>query len=317
MRPQRLAHGTLATLAGTAAGAAEAGGSDAAPATPPPSLPPEVERALQDPTGFLGDTVVDPARRQAEATLVRIDSVLAPQPAAADPATGDVQVAPEPVSALVLMGVALAAGAAAAGGTLLVFWLAGSSSVGAGTAASPAGAQLRRLLPFASPLFTRFERDTVLGHPKREQLYLLIMQEPGVSLQSLCDQTGLSRTAVTHHLRLLEHHHVVVSKRVGRSRHYYENGGRYGREQKEAYAVLQNDRSKQVAEFIRTHPGAIQKTVCDALGLNPSIAHWHVRRLAEAQLVQAVRHGRTVSYFPTPGLEQTVRPAIPSAAIPA
>ncbi len=97
--------------------------------------------------------------------------------------------------------------------------------------------------------------------------------------------------------------HLIVSKRMGRSRHYYENGGRFGRDQKEAYAVLHNARSKDVARYVRDHPGAIQKALCEALAIQPSIAHWHLRRLQEAQLVEPVRHGRTVSYFPGVGLK--------------
>lgn len=204
----------------------------------------------------------------------------------------------------------LVAGATAAAAAVTILWLAGSSgSLGAGaagasgTAGKLAGTDLRRLLPFASPLFTRFEKDTVLGHPKREALYALILQDPGVSLQSLCDATGLSRTAVTHHLRLMELQHLIVSKRMGRSRHYYENGGRFGRDQKDAYAVLQNDRSKAVADFVKQNPGAIQKAICGALAIQASVAHWHLKRLQEALLVEAVRHGRTVSYFPGAGLK--------------
>lgn len=214
----------------------------------------------------------------------------------------------------------LVAGTAAAAAAVAALWLAGSSSsLGAGAAGAAgtggklAGTDLRRLLPFASPLFTRFEKDTVLGHPKREALYALILQDPGVSLQSLCDSTGLSRTAVTHHLRLMELQHLIVSKRMGRTRHYYENGGRFGRDQKDAYAVLQNDRSKAVADFVKQNPGAIQKAVCAALGIQASVAHWHLKRLQEATLVEAVRHGRTVSYFPGGGMKGVPLSSAPMA----
>lgn len=192
----------------------------------------------------------------------------------------------------------VSATAAAAG---VLFWLAGSTGAAkaSGAASSMAGKNLRDLLPYASPLFTRFERDTVLGHPKREALYAEIMSNPGVTLQDLCGETGLSRTAVSHHLRLLEQQHLIVSKRVGRSRHFFENGGRYGRDQKDAYAVLHNDRSKDVHDFISDHPGAIQKDLCEALGIQASVAHWHVKRLQEASLIESVRQGRTVSYFST------------------
>lgn len=206
---------------------------------------------------------------------------------------------------------------AGAGATLFAFWLAGSSgSVGVG-ASAVAGKDLRKLLPFASPLFTRFSKETVLGHPRREALYALILQNPGISLQALGDGTGLSRTAVLHHLRLLEQQHVIVSIRKGRSRHYYENGGRFGHDQKDAYAVLQNGRSKEIAAFIRAHPGILQKALCEGMGIQPSIAHWHVRRLVDARLVESIHKGRTVSYFPAAALTglQAPVPAEPLAAV--
>lgn len=201
--------------------------------------------------------------------------------------------------------------ATVAGAAAVAVWLAAGSSgtVGAG-AATKGAADLRRLLPYASPLFTRFERDTVLGHPRREALYAMILQTPGISLQALGDATGLSRTATLHHLRLMEKQHLIVSKRMGRSRHFYENGGRFGRDQKEAFAVLQNARSRDVANYIQAHPGAHQKELCEALAIPPSIAHWHVRRLQQATLVESRRDGRNVTYMPGPSLADVVRQGV-------
>jgi predicted ArsR family transcriptional regulator len=266
-----------------------------------------------DPLGLVGEQV-EPVREAAEGLPTLLLPTADAQASEPAPATASVE-APASESQVPFIVAGTAAAAAAA---VTLFWLAGSSgSIGAGAAGSAgklAGTDLRRLLPFASPLFTRFEKDTVLGHPKREALYALILQDPGVSLQSLCDSTGLSRTAVTHHLRLMELQHLIVSKRMGRSRHYYENGGRFGRDQKDAYAVLQNDRSKAVADFVKQNPGAIQKAVCASLGIQASVAHWHLKRLQEAQLVEAVRHGRTVSYFAGTGLKGL--PAAPMAPQP-
>lgn len=271
------------------------------------------EVSALDPLGLVTEQV-KPVREAAES----LPELLLPQaePQYSEPAPAAATVTE--VQGEVPMPALIAAGTVAAAAAVVALWMAGSSgSIGAGAAAGSgklAGADLRRLLPFASPLFTRFEKDTVLGHPKREALYALILQDPGVSLQSLCDSTGLSRTAVTHHLRLMELQHLIVSKRMGRSRHYYENGGRFGRDQKDAYAVLQNDRSKAVSDFVKQNPGAIQKAICEALAIQASVAHWHLKRLQEAQLVEAVRHGRTVSYFPGAGLKGMPAPAAQMAA---
>ncbi|MCA1812071.1 MAG: winged helix-turn-helix transcriptional regulator, partial [Halobacteriales archaeon] len=250
----------------------------------------------KDPVGFAAGAAQGAAGQAAQSLpSVFADPTMEPQAGEAQVVAPDAGLLPP-----ILAGSLLVAGAA--GATFFAFWLAGSSGTVASGAAAAKSTELRRLLPFASPLFTRFEKETVLGHPRREALYALILQQPGISLQSLGESTGLSRTAVLHHLRLLEMQHLIVSKRMGRSRHYYENGGRYGRDAKEAYAILQNARSKEVAEFIRTHPGTMQKQLCAALAIQPSIAHWHVRRLQAAQLVDCVRQGRAVNYFPGRGL---------------
>lgn len=190
------------------------------------------------------------------------------------------------------------AGATAAGAAM-VWLLSGGTVAGAATSGSTTSAAeaARRYAPGLA-LFTRFEGAKVLEHPNRAQLYDLVSRNPGIRLQDLCRETDLSRTAVTHHLRLLENQHLIVSRRVGRSRHFFENGGRFRREQKEAYAVLQNDRSKEIADVILGSPGIIQKALCEALDLRPSIVHWHVQRLQEAGLIQADRQGRTVAYYP-------------------
>lgn len=192
---------------------------------------------------------------------------------------------------------------AATAATFAVFFLSGSTSA-AGAGLSGPTAAGRKTLPVFSPLFTRFEGKKVLEHPNRAHLYTLVAGSPGIRLQDLCEETHLSRTAVTHHMRLLEQQHVVVSKKVGRSRHFYENGGRFERQQKDAYAVLQNDRSRTIARFIRENPGSIQKDLCDALDMRASIAHWHVKRLSEAHLVEPIRQGRTVSYFPAEAMAE-------------
>jgi DNA-binding transcriptional ArsR family regulator len=258
--------------------------------------------AQETANGFVGDV---------KGTLETNEAL---QPQSAPNAVSPVAPA-SPIAALVAVGVA----ALGAGAGAFLFWLAGSSgTVGAGAVASR-GTDLKRLLPFASPLFTRFEKDTVLGHPRREALYALILQQPGISLQALGDATGLSRTAVLHHLRLIEQQHLIVSIRKGRSRHYYENGGRFGHDQKDAYAVLQNGRSKEVAEAIRANPGILQKGLCQQLGIQPSIAHWHVRRLVDAKLVETIHSGRTVAYFPAAaltGLQQPVPAVLPATVAP-
>jgi DNA-binding transcriptional ArsR family regulator len=246
--------------------------------------------------------VVDDVHRQAmEAAAVLPAAIIPPDDPGEEGESEPQTTTADSIGTNMAVAVLFVAGATAAGFAMV--WLVSGGTVAAGgsSASSSSLAAARKYAPGLA-LFTRFEGAKVLEHPNRMALYDLVARKPGVRLQDLCGDTGLSRTAVTHHLRLLENQHLVVSRRVGRSRHFFENGGRFPREQKEAYAVLQNDRSREIAQAIQARPGIIQKGLCEALGLRPSIVHWHVQRLQDAGLVASDRQGRTVAYYPDTAL---------------
>lgn len=299
---------------------AEETAEDEAPPAPEPSVPtPTIEEPSLDPAVAaanakrLADRFVpdipeapglDDVPLPVDAKTILFGDEPAPEDEEAATQSTATQASREPATPYIVT-------AAVAGGLLLA-WAAKTGGIGAGAAwvsgsnAAHNAAMGGRPRVIPAPLFTRFQKDTVLDHPKRSEIYSLVAERPGIHLQSLCDETGLSRTAVTHHLRLLEKQHMIVSKKQGRSIHFYQNGGRYGSEMKQAYAVLQNERSNAIAQFIQEHPGAIQKNLCGALGIDASVAHWHVKRLREANLVDSVRQGRTVAYFPSAALQDAV-----------
>lgn len=171
---------------------------------------------------------------------------------------------------------------------------------------------LARLLPWPGILGLSRSRAArrALEHPHREALFRLIQGRPGIPVARLREATGMGNSTVTYHLRRLEQTGVVVSKRHGRSRHFYENGGTYGRQQKDRFAVLQNDRTRQIATFVSRRPGSIQKDIRTAMGISSSLAVWHMKRLQAAGIVVARRRGRAVHYYPA---DRRIAPLSPSA----
>ncbi len=180
---------------------------------------------------------------------------------------------------------------------LVTTTLVAAAAVGTVAAAGKAGF-LRFLSPAALGLFSRFQGPRVLDNPRRAELNGMVCKSPGITVPDLCQESGLSRNAVLHHLRMLEDQGMIVHRRMGRSTHWFENGGRYGRERKDAYAVLHDDRTRDVAQFILRNPGSHQGAIGSALGLSPSVVHWHMKRLEDALLVERERVGRSVQCFP-------------------
>ena len=154
----------------------------------------------------------------------------------------------------------------------------------------------------ALPLYTRIERTAVLEHEKRDEIYELIRQQPGIHAHEIGEKTQIGWGTTVYHLKLLEQHALVVSKKSGRYKRFFVNTGEYTKK-KDAYGALRNDTAKAVADFIVNHPGCSQKELCAALGIQPSLASWHVDKLEGVELVKRVKDGRQVKYFAGPAWE--------------
>lgn len=223
--------------------------------------------------------------------------------------------APRDASALVP---ARQAAAQTTGATDIGLVVAGAVTLAAAAAVMVTLAKLlpwaRRGITSALALFSRLERADVLKNPVRACLHGRIQQEPGIHLQALVADTDLARGTVVHHLRYLERHGVVRSKTVGRSRHFFVNGGGHDPQQKEAYVLLRNQRNQEVMAFLEQHPGADRNTIGAAMGMSWNLTAWYLKRLSEAGLVRGVKDGRSVAYW-TCLPAATLEPKQPSAAI--
>lgn len=177
---------------------------------------------------------------------------------------------------------------------------AGASGAGLLAAAAYFWPRLKYALTLlALPLYTRIERTQVLEHSKRDEIYELIRTAPGIHAHEIGERTKIGWGTTVYHLKMLENHSLVVSKKSGRYKRFYVNTGEYTKV-KDVYAALRNQTAKNVAEFIVNNPGTSQKDLCTSLGIQPSLASWHVDKLEAVGLVKRVKDGRQVRYFAGP-----------------
>lgn len=252
----------------------------------------------------LSDTVTRQVQDLSDVVPVLPPVHLHPMSSAADPEAA--QAAPPPEEPT--PHAAGAAPVAPAGAPTAVWVVAGAVLLAAGAGAAGAagshagGASLWRVLVrrwgIGLALFTRFERDSVLRHPRREALLELVRAEPGIHVQGLSDRTGFVRSSVVHHLKQLEQHGVLWSELRGRTRHFFATRDGHAPRDREAHLVMQNPLTRRIAAHLRRHPGATQQQVAEALAITPSMVHWHTTRMQEAGLVEAQRRGRFVHYLP-------------------
>lgn len=150
----------------------------------------------------------------------------------------------------------------------------------------------------ALPLYSRIERGEVMEHETRERIYALVKDAPGIHAHEIASKAGVGWGTAVYHLKMLEDHKLVVSERQGRYKRFFLAAGYTGT--KDAIGAMRNATTAAVAEFIARNPGAIQREVCVALGISPSLVSWHIEKLESADLVKKLREGRTVKYFAGP-----------------
>jgi DNA-binding transcriptional ArsR family regulator len=62
-----------------------------------------------------------------------------------------------------------------------------------------------------------------LADPTRRHLLDLLHDDPGATLQELCEPLDMTRQAVSKHLSVLEAAGLVACRRLGREKHHYLN----------------------------------------------------------------------------------------------
>ncbi len=145
------------------------------------------------------------------------------------------------------------------------------------------------------PLFSRFEKDDVLVHNTREQLYQFIRNNPGPSFSDLRRALELSNGTLVHHLRILEMQEFIKPVRDGFRTRFYIRGPRI------VPTTYLTRTQMAILESIQTHPGLTQKELAQLLGLPRESVFYHARKLETAGKLRAAKEGKWVRYFPQGG----------------
>ena len=125
------------------------------------------------------------------------------------------------------------------------------------------------------PLYTRLSKPKLLDHAAREELHRLIRQEPGIHYSALQEKTGLNTGALVHHLRTLERHKMILSRREGPLRRFYPVGdGPLPPVQVAAATPMQ----ARVLALLDEGP-LTQRELAERLGLSQQGANHHVKTL--------------------------------------
>ena len=181
-----------------------------------------------------------------------------------------------------------------------VLIVAGLAAVGSAAIVVSSRPLREKLLWGAAGLYTRLARPDVLGHEDREKLYRLVETQPGIHFHALQRDLGWNTGTLTYHLRVLERHGFMVSRRDGLYRRFYLSGAAPRKEvfENQGPTGLRAD----VIEAVRNTPGISQSDLALGLGANKQTVNYHVKALERAGTIRVEKRGRDTYLFPGTGV---------------
>ncbi len=153
-----------------------------------------------------------------------------------------------------------------------------------------------------APLYTRLAKDDVLAHETRNKIHALVTANPGLHYSAIKRELGLANGALTHHLRMLEQHGVLVMQSRAHRAHFYPRGPRLPDEPDPV-----SDFAARVMTQLRRSPGLTQVELADRLGASKQLVNYHVKRLERQDRLRARPDGRVRRLYVPEEIAHNVR----------
>ncbi len=134
-------------------------------------------------------------------------------------------------------------------------------------------------------------------HPLRRSIYQLVCETPGSYFYEIVSALATPQGTLSWHLRMLEKDGLIKTTKFAGKRLFFPKMLRSESAEK-AFAILKNGTAAKIFDLIVNNPGSYQSEIAEILGIHHDTVRHHIARLAEAQLIDIIRDGRTVKYFP-------------------
>ncbi|UCH88223.1 MAG: winged helix-turn-helix transcriptional regulator [Thermoplasmata archaeon] len=147
---------------------------------------------------------------------------------------------------------------------------------------------LKYLLAFIFPLYSKIEREKVLDHYVRNQIYKYIETNPGTCYSDIMKDVGVKNGVLVHHLKTLEREELIKSHRDGMYRRFYPMYTKIASKEIDELSWFQ----LRIYNIIRTSPGIKPNQIAEELGKSKQVINYHLNQLKSADLIRTDTSGK-------------------------
>lgn len=158
-----------------------------------------------------------------------------------------------------------------------------------------------------SPLGSHLGTDAYLAG-RRGRIYEAIREDPGISRRALVEDSGVSKSALRYHLRVLERFELVRGVKADRHCRYFLRDGL--RSNYEARAYARNPAPHRLLAIVKQEPGLRQHELVDRYGDGATrlALVYHLEKSLRLGLLRTEYQG-VRTYWPATGGEPSGVPA--------
>lgn len=138
-------------------------------------------------------------------------------------------------------------------------------------------------------------KEDTLALETRRKIYNLILTYPGLHEREIARKLDMSLSTLDYHLHYLEKREIIVSKKDGRYTRYFVSK-RIGAQDKRAISLLRQKTPRNIVLFLLLNPRSLHKEICDEVKKSPSTVSFHLKKLVDAGIVDAISIGRGTAY---------------------
>ncbi|MEA3190287.1 MAG: hypothetical protein QOD77_869 [Thermoplasmata archaeon] len=185
------------------------------------------------------------------------------------------------------------------------WWLLGA--LAAATGAAAAWTHRRKAPLLFALLFSRLAGDDIPSQPARSRILKEVAAAPGIHFNELARLSACGRSALRHHLRVLQRSGHVRLRASGRYVCVYPADV----QPRHAEGFLKSALACRVQAIVVGNPGITVAEAARQLGVKYGAAAYHMRRLGDAGVVQL--HGWPIRAFPATTAAGTAEAGAPPA----
>lgn len=139
-----------------------------------------------------------------------------------------------------------------------------------------------------------------LDHPRRELIYELVQEQPGLNWNQMRRASDLSVGAVLFHLEKLEEAGAILRRESTNENEvlfFTEDNVDMWRDPS-TRVLFGNDSTRRVARALIERPGSSIQELADRVGVHYVTVRYHLKKLKDHKLVIEVEDGRKKLYHP-------------------